>query len=284
MDTAQDNAAVTSAKIAALARYAELTRARRTSDTAKCVRQTFLTWVHDKKVVLRGKGDAVTIARAHAAVREAIPTLLARHDAFSAARVRAKEARGKVCGLYELKLVAPSPEGMTMGMARLAGAGFRTVVTKEAFGEEECCTILVPKDACIGELIEELVNLAGVTKVAYTMGGGIPGAGTDKVRLCINGSPEDLVKADPKLTRLDAGVVTVSPLATAAVAEAAEAGSAGSGLTTAARYMVVPGRAMARGGSLKIGVLAIGVERDYNREGQPLRQFLLRCSRQRRMM
>ena len=46
-----------------------------------------------------------------------------------------------------------------MGMARFSGAGFRTVVTEEEFGEEECCTILVPKEACIGELIEELVNL-----------------------------------------------------------------------------------------------------------------------------
>ena len=273
MDMASLTIADTSAKIAAITRYTTLVQSRRTSASAKCVRQTLLTWVRDDKFVLRGKGDAVTIARAHAAVRVAIPTMLAKHEAFGAARVRAKEARGKVCGLYELKLVAHTPEEMLLGRTRLTTAGFTPLVTEEEFGEEECCTILVPKDACIGGLIQELVNLAGVTKLAYSVGGGLPGAGIDKVRLCINGTPEMLVKADPKLARLDDGVVSVYPLAAAAVAEATETGGLGSGLTTSARYMVVPGRASSRRGSLKIGVLAIGVERDDNREGRPLRQF-----------
>ena len=276
MDMASLTIADTSAKIAAITRYTTLVQSRRSSASAKCVRQTLLTWVHDDKFVLRGKGDAVTIARAHAAVRVAIPTMLAKHEAFGAARVRAKEARGKVCGLYELKLVAHTPEEMLLGRARLTTAGFMPLVTEEEFGEEECCTILVPKDACIGGLIQELVNLAGVTKLAYSVGGGLPGAGIDKVRLCINGTPEMLVKADPKLARLDDGVVSVYPLAAVAVAEAAETGGVGSGLTTSARYMVVLGRASSRRGNLKIGVLAIGVERDDNREGRPLRQFLRR--------
>jgi len=201
--------------------------------------------------------------------------LLAPHGAFSASRVRANEARGRVNGVYEIKLVGANRAQLEDGIRRLAEAGFHPLMREEAFRDEDCFTVIVPKEACVGTLIADLADLTIATRMAYETGGGFPGAGFDKARLVVNGAVEDALKMAPKLFRVEAGLITVAPVRRNGTSGHMNGGGdMVEGSFTTSRFMVMPGRAATRAGTLKMGVLAVGMDRSDTNMGRPLRPFL----------
>ena len=243
------------------------------STAANALRLNVQVWVSDERFVLKGRNDATTIARAAAAIRGEVGELLAPYEPFSASRVRAKETKGRVSGFYDIKLVGENRSVVDAGIARLAGIGFHKLAREDEFQEDDCFTIIVPKELCVGPLLADLANLTGVVAVAYETGGGIPGAGYDKARVVLKGSMEAALVKAPAFIRWEDGLVKVLPLQTGAGIQ----GSAGDGVGVGARvtegFTVMPGCTAARAGTLKMGVLAIGIERADTNVGRPLRQF-----------
>ena len=126
----------------------------------------------------------------------------------------------------------------------------------------------------MGALVADLATLADVTTVAYETGGGMPGAGFDKARLVVNGRMEDVILRAPALARVDDGLVTMFPVKTGSTAAASPGGKPTELAYVVERYMAMPGRTAARAGTLKLGLLAIGIDRADTNVGRPLRQFL----------
>jgi len=174
-------------------RFAELRLTRQSGVEADIVRKNLTIWTAKEGLVLTGKNDAVVIARAASAVREAIGNLLASAGSFVASRVRTKERTGKSLGLFDIKVVAENTGAFTAGLARLNAAGFFLLQSEEAFCEDSCCTVLVPKAARISPLIASMVNLSGVSAVGYWHMGGMPGAGQEMARAIFDVTIEELV-------------------------------------------------------------------------------------------
>ena len=141
--------------------------------------------------------------------------------------------------------------------------------------DDDCFTVIVPKEICVGTLIANLEDLTDASKIAYETGGGLPGAGFDKARLVVNGSVDDVLQKAPRFIRSDEGLITVLPVrkggGTAVPANGTEDAS-GAGLV-ASRFTVMPGRTASRAGTLKMGVLAVGIARSDTNVGRPMRQF-----------
>ena len=146
-------------KFVAAARLDKLLQTRRAAPSALFTRLNILVWTRDEKFVLKGRDDATTISRAAATVRAVVGELPAPHGAFSASRVRAKEARGRVNGVYEIKLVGATRALLDDGIRRLAEAGFHRLMREDDFCDEDCFTVIVPKEACVGTLIADLADL-----------------------------------------------------------------------------------------------------------------------------
>ena len=244
--------------------------AGRTESAANALRLNVQVWVSDERFVLRGRNDATTIARAAAAVRGVVGELLAPYEAFSASSVRATKAKGRVSGLYDIKLVGENRLVVDAGIARLAGIGFYKLAREDELQEDDCFTLVVPKVMCIGPLLADLANLTGVSAVAYETGGGILGAGDDKARVVVKGSLEAALGRVPACIRWEEGRGKVLPPRTGAGIQ----GFASAGVWGGDRVMAaMPRGSTVRARTLKMGVLAIGVERADINVGRPLRQF-----------
>ena len=244
MDTDNDQT-----NLVAAARLDKLLQTRRAAPSALCTRLNIQVWTRDEKFVLKGRDDATAIARAAAAVRGVVGELLAPHEAFTASRVRAKEARGRVSGLYDIKLVGATRALVEGGISRLAGAGFYRLSKEDEFDDEDCFTIILPKEACVGPLIADLADLTNATRMAYETGGGLPGAGFDKARLVVNGAVEDAMKKAPKFIRADEGLITVAPVRRNGTLDHTNcSGDSLEGSLVTCRFTVMPGRTATRAG------------------------------------
>ena len=127
-------------------------------------------------VTLTGKNDQTAVARItqRARAKMSEPRQLQGELPIRPARVRVKataKGSGKCCGVYEVHLEAPTPAAMEKTLNELEDAGLFCMATASDFSTDTCSYVVVPRTACVGPLISNLMNKGKATYAMYEIGG-----------------------------------------------------------------------------------------------------------------